>query len=265
MAFFYDLKRGCGFVIYVLITYICFAFADIIAGFAIIISRQCAYRVTTYWGHRMARLVLFFLEACMGIKTKLVIPPMFKKFLDTHQNNNILVLANHQSYIDIVAIMCLFMPKEIRFIAKKSLSYGVPLVSKVLRIQRHALVNRNDFVQSVKEVELFRKHHYDSNKVFVVFPEGTRSKDGALLPFHSSAVRILLKNQALPMVVVSIYTDPSLRTMFSLLHSSAGTYRAEVVDFIPEITRNSITSALERAKKTITAHHATIRNTQTTL
>lgn len=114
------------------------------------------------------------------------------------------VLSNHQSVIDIVAIMAAFRRRSVRFVAKRELRHWFPAVSRVLRIQRHALISRHgDFSLAMKEIESLGRtlRHREGA---VIFPEGTRSRDGVVRTFHSGAVRRLLTARPLPVVVVAV-------------------------------------------------------------
>jgi len=114
------------------------------------------------------------------------------------------IVSNHQSVIDIVAIFAAFQTIPVRFVAKKELEYGFPAVSQVLRIQRHALVDRNgNFGDAMRKIEGLARIGNES-VCPVIFPEGTRSRDGVLRAFHSGAVRRVLKVRPMPMVAIAL-------------------------------------------------------------
>ena len=53
-----------------------------------------------------------------------------------------IVIANHQSLLDIPVFMNFFSDKDVRFVAKDNLSRHIPLVSEMLRNQEHCMVPR---------------------------------------------------------------------------------------------------------------------------
>ncbi len=53
-----------------------------------------------------------------------------------------LIVSNHQSLADIPALAAAFPRHALRYVAKKSLSRGIPYVSTSLRWGRHALISR---------------------------------------------------------------------------------------------------------------------------
>ncbi len=109
-----------------------------------------------------------------------------------------ILVANHQSIVDIPVLSYLFRTKKLRFVAKKELGAGVPLVSQALRMQGHGLVTRHgDPRQALRSLDRFARHCRESGACPVLFPEGTRSKDGKLGGFHTGALKRILGAQSL--------------------------------------------------------------------
>ena len=117
-----------------------------------------------------------------------------------------LVIANHQSLIDIPIIMHHMPgPAPGRFVAKKELGYGIPLVSKMLRTSGHCLVSRHgDPMQAMKSITAYARRSRKDGTIPVLFPEGTRSRTGELGTFHSAGFRKILEAEKLPIVVASV-------------------------------------------------------------
>ena len=115
-----------------------------------------------------------------------------------------LLISNHQSIVDIpVLVHCL--RSRLRFVAKSSLFTGVPLISVLLRLQRHASVDRRGRGhRTMAELDRLARRAADGICP-VVFPEGTRSKTGALGAFHVGAVKRIL--EVFPLRVATIAVD----------------------------------------------------------
>jgi hypothetical protein len=68
------------------------------------------------------------------------------------------------SIADILMLVKTFPRHDLKFIANKSLKYGIPAISVVLRYGRHAIISKgHDFSQTRREIislsALWHKHH----------------------------------------------------------------------------------------------------------
>ncbi len=117
-----------------------------------------------------------------------------------------LVIANHQSLLDILVLTLMLGPERMpRFVAKKELQYGIPLVSFCLRKGGHCLIKRHGApIDTMRAITHMAKVCKESGASPVVFPEGTRSRNGVLKQFHSAGVRRILEVDPLPVLAVSI-------------------------------------------------------------
>lgn len=102
---------------------------------------------------------------------------------------------NHQSHLDILALLG-HLPGATRFAAKQSL-WRHPVVGGVLDSLGMIPIDREDSAQAIAALSAVRSAH-DS---FVVFPEGTRSRDGRLQPFKKGAFVMAIR-LGLPIVPV---------------------------------------------------------------
>lgn len=98
-------------------------------------------------------------------------------------------LSNHQSMLDVLAVLIALQGRiALRFVAKKSI-FWVPVLGWGMRLYGHAPVARDSVKGSLQGLEGARKHVARKWSTFF-FPEGTRSRDGKLLPFRLGAFRI---------------------------------------------------------------------------
>lgn len=95
------------------------------------------------------------------------------------------IASNHASWFDVVAIAAV-MPKRFRFIAKKELA-RVPLFGQAWQAAGHIAIDRRDTQAAVAALAEAGRLMREDNSVVVIFPEGTRSADGELLPFKKGA------------------------------------------------------------------------------
>lgn len=125
-----------------------------------------------------------------------------------------MLVSNHQSLFDIPVLLHAFSDYGLRFVGKKELFRYLLLVSAIFRVQRHAKIDRKrDFANTMKEIERLGRMCSRMGYCPTVFPEGTRSRTGALGAFHSGAVRTILRVAPLPVVSVAIEGGYSVSTL----------------------------------------------------
>jgi 1-acyl-sn-glycerol-3-phosphate acyltransferase len=88
---------------------------------------------------------------------------------------------NHQAHIDIAALLG-YLPGHNRFASKKEL-FDEPMLGAVLRTLGMLPVDRDDPMKSIAVLNRAVREGHS----LIVFPEGTRSRDGGLLPFKKGA------------------------------------------------------------------------------
>lgn len=101
-----------------------------------------------------------------------------------------IICVNHNSQVDIpVLFACL--PTAIRFLAKRTLFY-IPIFGWMLGIARFIPIDRGNKARAKRSVEKAALR-IQKGPSLLVFPEGTRSSDGRVLPFKSGAFIIAIK------------------------------------------------------------------------
>ncbi|MDO8330579.1 MAG: lysophospholipid acyltransferase family protein [Fluviicoccus sp.] len=105
----------------------------------------------------------------------------------------LIVIANHQSTLDVVGLGWYLRRLLPSFVAKRELGRGIPSVSYNLRHSGAALIDRSDARQSLSEIGKLGVRLKENGGTAVIFPEGTRSRRGGIKPFAPAGVKILLK------------------------------------------------------------------------
>ena len=146
-----------------------------------------------------------------------------------------LILSNHQSLADIAVLSYSFPDHNVRFVAKKELSYGIPGISFFLRKGQHALVDRRgDFRRTQAAlVKLARLSRWQP-VCPAVFPEGMRTRGGRVRTFHSAAVRTILAHSPLPALSVAVHGGYRIAKLRALVRNLRGcVYRVRLLSLYP--------------------------------
>lgn len=108
-------------------------------------------------------------------------------------NQPLIIVSNHQSLHDIYPITWYMRKHHPKFISKIELGKGIPSVSYNLRHGGAALIDRKNPRQSLPALMKFGEYIEENKRSAVIFPEGTRSKNGEPKPFQTKGLDILFK------------------------------------------------------------------------
>jgi 1-acyl-sn-glycerol-3-phosphate acyltransferase len=149
------------------------------------------FNVFGYQAHKISvDLLNFFLVRC----TNLIGTTMTFKNRDTIPNNVPIIFAvNHQSMYDIIGIIWYLRKFHPKFVSKIELGKGIPSVSYNLRHGGSVLIDRKDSKSAITEIKKLGEYIQANNRSAVIFPEGTRSKDGRPKAFAQNGLKILCK------------------------------------------------------------------------
>ena len=100
------------------------------------------------------------------------------------------IVSNHQSWYDVFALATT-IPGRYRFIAKKELG-RIPLFGPAWKAAGHIAIDRSDRASAVRSLDRAAATLQRDGSSVVVFPEGTRSPTGELLPFKKGAFMLAL-------------------------------------------------------------------------
>jgi 1-acyl-sn-glycerol-3-phosphate acyltransferase len=112
----------------------------------------------------------------------------------------IIVMSNHASNFDILAIQGYF-PRPLSWIAKKEL-FKIPVFGWSMRRGGYIPLDRGDGRKALKSMDEAAQQIRSGTSV-ILFPEGTRTRDGHLLPFKRGGFLLAVK-AGVPVVPVSI-------------------------------------------------------------
>lgn len=146
--------------------------------------------------HFFAWLWCHTLLKVLGIRVRVLAEALPEK------GKNYVFMANHQSQLDIPVLESLLKPYNIRFLAKKSL-FDIPFFGWGIRALGYVPVEREDPKEGLKSL-LACVERLKEGVSLIVFPEGTRSPNGELLPFKTAGFLIPIK-AGVPVCPVAIW------------------------------------------------------------
>jgi len=142
-----------------------------------------AHKISVDW-------LQFFLMRCLNVLgTRFT----FNNPYDIPLNTPLILVSNHQSMYDISPIMWYMRKHHVKFVAKQELAKGIPSVSYNLRHGGSVLIDRKNPRQALPAMMAFGEYIEKTKRAAVIFPEGTRSKDGNPKPFKTKGLEVLIK------------------------------------------------------------------------
>jgi len=149
------------------------------------------FNIGKYRGHKIAvdfmNCTLTYLLYILGTRIK---------FISKHpipKNVPLIIVSNHQSMNDISPLSCFLRKYHPKFVSKIELGKGIPSVSYNLTHGGSVLIDRKDPRQALSALKDFGKYIEQNNYAAVIFPEGTRSKDGVPKRFSENGLKMLTK------------------------------------------------------------------------
>ena len=106
----------------------------------------------------------------------------------------LIIVSNHQSTYDIPPIIWYFRKYHPKFISKSSLGKGIPSISFNLRHGGSVLIDRENAALAIKKIKAFGEQVQNNRWAAVIFPEGTRSKDGRIKKFYTRGLMTLFEH-----------------------------------------------------------------------
>lgn len=140
----------------------------------------------------------------------------------------LLFVGNHRSNFDPIITWYVLRSWNISYISKEE-NFKIPIFGRIIRRCCFLSIDRANPRKAIGTVNQAAELLAAREVSIGVYPEGTRSKSGELLPFHSGILRIAQKGNA-PIAVVAIEGTEKIHKNYPF-HSSH--VKLTVVDVIP--------------------------------
>jgi 1-acyl-sn-glycerol-3-phosphate acyltransferase len=168
-----------------------------------------------------------------------------------------ILLSNHQSIIDIALLLQICV--NFKWVSKIELA-RFPFVGWVIWLNDHIVVRRGDKQSVANMAEACKRTLQQGVSVFM-FPEGTRTRDGALLPFREGAF-IMARDTEVPLLPIVIDGPFHALPKKGFWFRTEQVFTIRVLDEIePETIRKlSLEQLIERTRKAMADALVDIRN-----
>ncbi len=128
------------------------------------------------------------------------------------KNKKYVIVCNHISNFDPMIIIDQ-MKQKIICISKPE-NEKIPICGALMHKSGFILIDRNNAFKAAKSINLAVKYINDYNCSILIFPEGTRNKEGiGLLPFHPGSFKIGIKANV-PTLICSIKNTNKIHKNF---------------------------------------------------
>lgn len=122
--------------------------------------------------------------------------------LDQVPEGRVLLVGNHRSCFDPIVTWRAFKKWTPAFISKPE-NFKIPVFGRIIRRCCFLAIDRENPRNAIRTIQTAAKLMVDDQVSVGVYPEGTRSKNCVLLPFHDGVFKIAQKAKV-PIVVVAI-------------------------------------------------------------
>lgn len=137
-------------------------------------------------------------------------------------------MANHISHADAPAL-AVTLPQPLHWVFKKELG-AIPFFGWTLRAGGQIMVDRRDRTQATAALQAALDGLSGNNSI-MIYPEGTRSRDGKLLPLKKGGFRMAVQS-GMPIVPVRVSGTREI-VAADTLRVLGGTARIEILSPIP--------------------------------
>ncbi|HFS66661.1 MAG TPA: 1-acyl-sn-glycerol-3-phosphate acyltransferase [Flavobacteriia bacterium] len=167
----------------------------LVFGFILLLFHPIQWLAFNLFGYKAHKKVVdvfnwFLVKALLilGVRVK------FNNPYSIPENVPLIIVSNHQSMYDISPLSWYFRKHHPKFVSKIELGKGIPSVSYNLKHGGSVLIDRKNPKQAIPAMLNFAEYIEKNKYSVVIFPEGTRSKDGKPKRFSINGLKVLTEN-----------------------------------------------------------------------
>ncbi len=147
------------------------------------------------WLYRMAMWGAYTGVRLIGVKVEL------RGYHDFDHAGTYIYMCNHVSNLDPPIVIPL-IPRRTSVLVKKEV-FRVPIMAQAMRMARFVAVDRRNREAAISSIQAATEV-MRSGINMAIFPEGTRSPDGKLLPFKKGPFHLAMESKV-PVLPISIF------------------------------------------------------------
>jgi len=151
-----------------------------------LVLRKRETDVLVRMGHEYSRLIMTLSKSTLKTEGEEILRSL-------PEGRRIFIVSNHESYLDIPCVL-LMSPYPVGFIAKRELG-RIPLLGYWIKKTGGVLFNRAD-MRSARETLESTVSSQSFDRAVLIFPEGTRNREGTVAPFKAGSIRIAIESDA---------------------------------------------------------------------
>lgn len=159
-----------------------------------------------------------------------------------------LLVGNHRSGFDPLATLYVIRDPKLVFIAKPSIK-RVPGIGRIMHRSVFLFIDRDNPRNAIKTIDRAASLMKEGIASVGVYPEGTRSKDKELLPFHNGVFKAAQK-AGVPVVIAAITGTENINKNFPFHKTRVGVTVTDCIN-ADEVAEMRTTDISERVRASL--------------
>ena len=200
----------------------------------IAVNPKKEYNTFSRFYHIVLKSVVFLIIKLTRIKIHVT------GFEKVPKDQLVLFVSNHRSNFDPIVMWHIFNSWKLAFVSKAS-NFGIPFVGRMVRRICFLAIDRENPRNAIVTINKAAEYIRNKEASIGIYPEGTRSKECVLLPFHNGVFKIAQKADC-PIVVISTVGTETIHKRAPFRRSHV---YLDVLDVIPaEVVKSSKTDVI---------------------
>ncbi len=174
--------------------------------------------------------VALHLFSCWWAHLYIVVNPYWSLHIQGREHiqkgRTYVLVSNHQSALDVLILFSLY--RQFKWVSKKML-FQLPFIGWNMRLNQYIAIDRAS-VKSQQNMLTLACRYLESGSSLMMFPEGTRSKDGDIGHFKDGAFRLARENGV---SIVPIVLDGSYDALEGLFIKKRAHFQVKI---LPPVT-----------------------------